>query len=257
MDRVDDRGEGSRCTRTANATRIRVGQPVSGSAEGTQGGIRAETAKDDSVRGKRESTALKGATRSPRQQRMGPLKRLATSLEEADQRAIELEDHRVLFEGAEHGELIDSRIIAAVLQNHPPTTAWTVLPPMEVLEMIRGTRATPAFNPNVAAVIFSQGHYTLIVKRATSDDLDWYDSLAGPNGRPPSPETLGVIYGLRDLLAAQNIAAKNVTPQPCRRQQKNACGVEVIRNIGIQVFFCCCCYSRSAMMYLVFLCVLM
>eukprot|EP00760_Papus_ankaliazontas_P016540 PhM_4_TR16807/c1_g1_i2/m.52058 len=107
---------------------------------------------------------------------------------------------------------------------------------MEVLEMIRGTRATPAFNPNVAAVIFSQGHYTLIVKRATSDDLDWYDSLAGPNGRPPSPETLGVIYGLRDLLAAQNIAAKNVTPQPCRRQQKNACGVEVIRNIGIQVF---------------------
>eukprot|EP00760_Papus_ankaliazontas_P023755 PhM_4_TR2087/c4_g1_i1/m.91402 len=161
---------------------------------------------------------------------------LANRLEREDKEACDEADCQQLFAGANPGELIDSRIISAIIEHAPAHAEWTIIPPMELLEMVRGTRRAVVLNSNVAAVIYSRGHFTLAIKRSSLDQVEWYDSLAGPKPSPPSMDVAEIISGFRRLLDRQGIRSSGTLPRACTLQKLNDCGVEVIRNIGLQIF---------------------
>eukprot|EP00760_Papus_ankaliazontas_P015965 PhM_4_TR16747/c1_g1_i1/m.79462 len=161
---------------------------------------------------------------------------LAQKLSDDDEKALTDADNTRIYDGAEHGALIDSRIIAAVIGHAPEAPEWLIIPPMELLEMFHGARDAPPLRPHIAAVIYDNRHYTLAVKRASSKAVEWYDSLAGPVAKPPSSSVNTTLAKLKRWLSDHGVETGETRPLPCRRQELNACGIEVLRNIGIQVF---------------------
>lgn len=171
----------------------------------------------------------------------------ARNYERQQDSKVHADDLQYLAKAGEEGEMLDTRIITAIIDTiRSECPDWTFVTPTQLRQWGgtgRDVDIDKQFAKNVAVVIHTGesekgGHFTLAIKRDNCPSIEWYDSLAGAIPRHPTDEaTKQRIQQFRMLLRNRGIVVDDyLRPQCCGVQARNACGIESLRNLGFVIF---------------------
>jgi len=162
----------------------------------------------------------------------------ANRLEQEARNRAAHNDFEMLAQGARPGEMVDARIVKAVIDAmHPKQSAWTIVDPLQLdfqgRKSIMDAHFYPKISDHVTAVLWQDQHFTQASWRRGQRFVTVRDSLDDKARKTGSDAAVDVF---KRFLAQRGVVGDlEIHRAPCKRQGANECAFEAVANLMLDV----------------------